>query len=705
MYRVKTKILYVELYNRKQKFYVAELELISIAKYYILTKINYKSWVKIDMKLIIPIDNLIFDSIIGLGNVILIPPIAIKEGDYEFDENLLCYEKQNIQEFINKYEKFINHCAEMNISLSWLDIGKFDENIDKKLFLEDKCNLVNRSLDYIRISYCRFDIKDTLPGTPGIIDLKKIGFLIDVNNWKMETIIGNKQYFNLQQGLGLEFNLRSPKLTDPKLYNNLFSDRKDEVYIEFRTILARASQSMHINDINRCFSYLFSTLERMGSREYKIFEKRKRRIIGWISKDQEEYDILNRQFFFFSKVVRTKIIHEGKDILEIIPVEKAMEIIKLLYLAIYRFANGVIESDIQSFDKLDQEIDIKASRFIKNSIKDIIDYDNYECIDYTVGNAEAIIIPIDNLEMDSIIKLGETIVVPKNYSRSLKQESNLEGAINLELIKDIFNDSSVVNLNNKVAVAIFKCHFKRESDWYADKEFYLLDLLCKKVDRAMNYIILSKCNIRNQDKMPGISGIYNRFRYGQYFNIEERVINPILGRVFKLYNKSDNALILENFIPSQEDKILYDCLYSERSDEVIVNCREALSRICEAMYITNYTISLTYLFDTVDMLDPTNSNINISIKHALHFLCKSKLEYYSLWNELKTLSENFRTPLLHHGKNIYDIVSTEEEIYGLFNKISNLIVDYCKVVFSTGITQFSKLDEERRDRIKKIGIA
>ncbi|WP_454054737.1 hypothetical protein [Clostridium sp. Marseille-Q7071] len=172
--------------------------------------------------------------------------------------------------------------------------------------MESKCETVNSSLDYIRINYCRFDRKEMLPSIPGVLGLYKEGILFDNEAKKLEVIIGNEYNFLIQPGIGIECNVVSPKEDNHYLYGILFSNRTDEVYREYRFILGNASKAMHIDDINICFTFLLSMAERMASREYMRFPFRKKRIISWISKSQNEYDTLNNQLYFFRKKLEQK---------------------------------------------------------------------------------------------------------------------------------------------------------------------------------------------------------------------------------------------------------------------------------------------------------------------------------------------------------------------------------------------------------------
>lgn len=88
----------------------------------------------------------------------------------------------------------------------------------------------------------------------------------------------------------------------------------------------------------------------MGSIDYKKFEIRKKRIMAWIARDEEEYRRHNLEFLFFFKEVRTEIVHKGKDILEIVSRAKANQIINSLFLVILRYCKKTIMSKITDYN-------------------------------------------------------------------------------------------------------------------------------------------------------------------------------------------------------------------------------------------------------------------------------------------------------------------------------------------------------------------
>ena len=93
------------------------------------------------------------------------------------------------------------------------------------------------------------------------------------------------------------------------------------------------------------------------------FQDRKKRIISYISNSQHQYDVLNHQFYFYSKEVRTEIIHKGKNLIDMIPLNKINSLLQNLLLLIHDFCVAVISSGITTMAALETALNQKTSFF------------------------------------------------------------------------------------------------------------------------------------------------------------------------------------------------------------------------------------------------------------------------------------------------------------------------------------------------------
>lgn len=678
--------------------------------------------------LLIPISNLVLDQVIKIDEVIIFPCYYENINTIHFDLDIKDEEIRTLKNLINLNKVLIDSCGDLGINLAMLKIQddiNCINNIDS--FLEKNIYHVNRLLDYIRIQYCNFNNKETLIGIPGLMNNYRQAFYFDNSLNLISTIKGKHILYFMQPGIGLDISTY-PGWKDNKIYSALINNRDDEVYLEFRTILSRACYSMHIIDINRCFCYLFSTVERMGSQKYCKFEERKKRIISFISDSQEEFNLLSNQFYFYSKSVRTEIIHKGKNILDIIPIAKTNEIINNLFLLIVRFSLKVINSNIYTFNDLDNYLKEDVKHFEYKTPK--LPKTNFTSEIILGDNEFTFIAPINNLSFNKILKLGNTLFIPKNsaktycdklpwvYSQFVLGESlqNIEELetpdhkiINLAEFKDLEEDyilalqsalscKEIFELNQKSSIAIiFNQPYLNDSDYSPVKSSEFCDYLCNNINKELNYLILSNCDIRIKELLPSQAGLLNNFRILYYFDYIYRSTDSILGKVYNQYIESDKLFIIpDNF--EITDKVLYKCLYNNRKDEISFLCSTALTRLCECYYINDYTIMVSYLFDILDMLDPEDTEGSKLKSRIFPFVFNTKNEYSEACTHFKKIRNSYRNPLIHHGKSIYDLISTEEEIYTLFDYIKNIIISFCKAVFSSNAKTFDELEIEREKR-------
>lgn len=320
------------------------------------------------------------------------------------------------------------------------------------------------------------------------------------------------------------------------------------------------------------------------------------------------------------------------------------------------------------------------------------------------------LIPISNFIISTVIKLDKVILIPNQYF----EKTNLEYDAKLStkqigIIKytmNLYKEEYLKGRFFKYTLAMFESPFSEEEyDGGGDleDEFILLEKICDIVNRAMNYILLCYCDITNPSIIPGIPGIIDGFRSGYVLDINSPRRRSVLGKVYSIsfqYEEGE-GLSIDKIPHSVYNVSMYKYLFSNRNDELYLNCRTALMRVCEAMYMNNYNISFVYLMSTLDMLDPVNYNFDKIKSHILPFISDSKNKYFTLGKELKFISENIRTEIIHNGKNIYDLVDNENEIYNILRKITECIVCYCNEVLLTGIQSFEDLKTEKK-RLQRI---
>lgn len=81
------------------------------------------------------------------------------------------------------------------------------------------------------------------------------------------------------------------------------------------------------------------------------------------------------------------------------------------------------------------------------------------------------------------------------------------------------------------------------------------------------------------------------------------------------------------------------------------------------------------------------------------FLMKKRSEYDMIYDRLVEIGEKYRTPILHYGKSVYEIINDDEKVYMLFDELKQIILEYCREVLSTGIVTYEELRVERINRM------
>jgi len=644
-----------------------------------------------------------FESIMRLGKVVLISRIVVDEK-LMFDETINEQTKKEIREFLVDHSNLVEELCEAGCHIAWVEVDRADHEKDPQFLLEKYSKTVDQAVEFLRLRSYRFDIREMLIGSAGLVANKKIGFIKRTNNDIIELIEGEQVLYNIQPGLGPDVSYYCPQYEDLELYNTLFSGREDEVYLEYRTILSRVCEAMQLADINRTFCHLFSTIERMSSREYKKFQIRKKTVISWISKNQNEYNYLNKALFFLSKKIRTEVVHKGKDISSIVSIRDAYGYIQTMFSVIMRFSLKCIQSEIESFSDLEIEFENSKLNFEKPSSTNV----EFRLLEEEQGDDEfpqrIFALPISEFNLNNVEVLGPNILIPKNYSGDFSELQDSELFISKELLTNFLRIPSTLKLNERAAINVFIDYYKVTGTWNCDKEFEFLDQLAIKAERAMDYIILNKCSINKKHELPAHTGILEGYRIGVMSSLELNDAREMLGKVYTMYPKLPIKFSVDIATLKLNEKVEFELMFSDRTDEVYLVCRTALARVCQAMYMNDLTASIAFMFDTLDMLATNDINMDGIRSNVLPFISKVKSDYHTIGDSIKVLNELYRTPILHHGKSIFELVRNNEEVHNVFNQLMDIIVQYSTNVIRLGIQSYNDLDIEKDKKKQILGI-
>ena len=670
------------------------------------------------MLIIIPIQRLHIEHSVVLKNITVSSNIAVSESSNIFINN-----KEYSISLVNKS----NVLDLFNEGFAIYHIDELDTCEDAIKLVEHLIKPVDYALDSLRISLNTFAFHEQVIGTPGFYEGNKVAVVLSDNFESYKIIKGKKLYYELSEGIGCD---ATGFYTDEN--DILLHFREDEVYTKYRNILHRLFKAIQIYDVNTCFAYLFSTIEGLDCSTSYNFQTKKIRILSFIVKNQNEFDILSQQFYFYSKTVRTEIIHAGKSLYDILPWKKIYNLLDNLYLLVVKFCMASIKSGATTFSELDEKICEKCNEFLYSSPNSDIAISE---MPVTVFGKCDYFAEVNNLNITTCLKIGETLFLPANSKDKVKEfyevyEHGLELCLEYGLDEKVlkvdsyfpnyhlfskFNieeksftvwdvDVILTTLLRKISIDAPFAIIENQSYWKSptngfSSSFYseFSDIICNTIQKALNYLILSS-EIKKDTILPSKVGINDTRIRAAYINpAGSSQIYCLPGRVYGEYIEPNTP-----FIPSLTDcsETLYNCFFGSRSDEVYSTNRDALNRIAESIYFQDTNQTILTIFDAMDMLYPTTYDGNKLIKRIATFCCNTQTEKTILVNDLKNLRENVRNPLLHSGKSIIDLQLNEDGAYTIINTIKNIVIKYCENIYMLDIHTFKDLREEEKRKNK-----
>jgi DNA-binding ferritin-like protein (Dps family) len=319
------------------------------------------------------------------------------------------------------------------------------------------------------------------------------------------------------------------------------------------------------------------------------------------------------------------------------------------------------------------------------------------------------IIPISNLAIESAFKMGDIFFSPPKdiVVSNIAPFNNSITEIEFENIKKYLTVLEAtfgpIFFNSTLAITSFEeVPFKNSQEAFA-----YVNRICEKVDRSMDYLRLQECQIGNFETLPGLAGIMDDgFKTVYQIDLESNICKMIPGEVTILLRTGIGLMPFTEPDASNPQSLEYQCIFNDRSDEVFLNCRAALTRVNEAMYMHNLNTAFVYLMTTIEMLADKDKFINFKgVKpKIIPFIAKSKKEYHSLSTYLFTLSKSKREEIVHNGKNIFDLYENSNQVKVEIFKITGIIIIYVHRVISTNIDNFEDLECKRQELLREIGV-
>ncbi|PEQ66177.1 hypothetical protein [Bacillus thuringiensis] len=324
-------------------------------------------------------------------------------------------------------------------------------------------------------------------------------------------------------------------------------------------------------------------------------------------------------------------------------------------------------------------------------------------------NSNIYLVPITNFVIETVFKLGNIYFSPLytktencdlSYTDSITKSEfdKIQSYINL-----FIESNHVVSSNTTIAIISFE-HSSYHSIEEASR---LIDIVCERVDRTLDYFRLTNCQIGNFDTLPGLPGLIPD-GYKTIYQLDENlnVFKVVPGEVTFMFQKGIGLMPSHEPNARSSKGVIWKCIFSERTDEVFLNCRAALTRVNEAMYMNNLNTAFIYLMTTLEMLADKDRMLNYSkVKpKILPFIARDKRNYNDLSEYIRDLSQSKRTEIVHNGKNIYELYTNKLQVLKELYKVTGLIVRYVEVVVDLDIYTYEELENKRAEFKKNLRV-
>lgn len=650
---------------------------------------------------ILPVQRVLLEYVLKLGDMIFFPGDVSNEA-IEYS-NLLDDEKEKLRLIVEHNRSFF---AEQLTGLPFLLLSsKYDiSEINNDITIFEKIlNDANRRFDYIRILECPFNRPEYTIGIPGLIDGKIMLFSINDDYSIGAYINGEEEFCLMQKGIGLDLGVTENN--DSRLYRVIYSHRNDEVYNLYRRNIAEACEALQIIDETRCFIYLFSKIDGMGLCDTYSFTDNKKRILSIVAENQSNFDVISSQLYFYSKEIRTEVVHKGKRIDELVSIRKAHEINQELFNIIIRFCTKVIDSEITSIESLKEYILNEVSKYSYKMPQE----QSLAGLPVVYYQRTTYVATLEGLQISYPEKRGNYLLLPSlnqfEYDRYYKNYVSKDLGEDYE---SIFNDFSIEDFEYIIEI-LYRCeraddeyprviglNLPKISDEYMRSPIIreqFVDYICNELNECLYYDMLSGGDILNGEVLPPRVGLRTGIRaiYEFVEDKEELFLQFVPGRVFSEYQIPSEAY---NCIKLYKDDI-YEILFG--NENYIDNlCKRSLMNICESEYVRDWTQRISYLFDTFDGIDPRNYNKEKVIKLVFTILAIDKADYLRNKQKYEQLKNKYRNPILHGGKSIFEIESDINEIKKVDTYLRKTIMDYCLKIHLLSISTWEELDNAYR---------
>lgn len=325
-----------------------------------------------------------------------------------------------------------------------------------------------------------------------------------------------------------------------------------------------------------------------------------------------------------------------------------------------------------------------------------------------------VIVPINNFIIDKSFTLNEIYFMNPEEAEEvlrLKQKSDIEitdlgegrFSTTTQEITGVITGKDTNSLFGKTLAIVDEVPDIYNKSLNVEERKNFLSSVIEKVNRTLDFIRIYYCNVANQLELPGIPSVLeDGFSLVLLLNpTDENMYKVLVERLYGL-RVVDGMGLMYDVKDIIDDPIFYT-LFSEEEDEISLLCKSIIKRVNEAMYIPDIDSRFIYLMSTIETLaSPKYIGFGDVKKKIGPIICENKQRYHEFGREMRDVSQNLRTEIVHNGKSLVELKPNDYK--RLLVNLQGLLVRTILEITSNSIKSYDELEAFIELRKRKLDI-